>query len=145
MGESFVRVGDRTEGGRGVKDTTKRPTEYTNLGPWELRKTEAPTREPAETKPYVAVVLFGLHVGPLTTAAGLSLNLLPATGITFLQLSCLVRPHWERIGLCCDLMSHGWQVSNGQGDILFSEKTHGGGGKFVRVILGGEEFCKVNK
>jgi hypothetical protein len=36
LGKSCRRVGDRSEwiGGWGVKDTTRRPTEYTNLGQW---------------------------------------------------------------------------------------------------------------
>lgn len=42
--ESFGRVGDRIEGGGGVKG----PTKYTNLGPWELRKTDPPTKVPEE-------------------------------------------------------------------------------------------------
>ena len=38
---------DRTEQARGVKDTTRRPTESTNLGPWGLTDTEPPTKEHA--------------------------------------------------------------------------------------------------
>ena len=29
----YGRVGDRTEGARGVKENTRKPTESTNLGP----------------------------------------------------------------------------------------------------------------
>ena len=35
----------------GVKDTTSRPTEPTNLGPWGLTETEAPTKEHAWAGP----------------------------------------------------------------------------------------------
>ena len=37
--------GERNEGVRGVKDTTRKPTESTNLGPWGLRETETPIKE----------------------------------------------------------------------------------------------------
>ena len=41
------KSGDRTEQARGVKDTTRRPTESTNLGPWGLTETEPSTKEHA--------------------------------------------------------------------------------------------------
>jgi hypothetical protein len=49
--ESCGRVGGRSEQIRGVKDTTRRPTEPTNLGPWGLTETGPPTREHAEAGP----------------------------------------------------------------------------------------------
>jgi hypothetical protein len=41
--ESCGRVKDRNEGARNVKNTTRRPTKSTNLGPWELEETELST------------------------------------------------------------------------------------------------------
>ena len=38
-------------GTRGVKDTTRRPTEPTNLGPWGLTETEPSTGENAWSGP----------------------------------------------------------------------------------------------
>ena len=43
--ESCGREGKRIEGTREVKDTTGKPTESTNLDPWELPETEPPTKE----------------------------------------------------------------------------------------------------
>jgi hypothetical protein len=45
--ESCGREGERSEQVGGVKDTTRRPTESTNLGPWGLTDPETPTREQA--------------------------------------------------------------------------------------------------
>ena len=47
LGESYGRGGGRIKGDREVKDTTRKPTESTNLGPWGLTETEPPTRKPA--------------------------------------------------------------------------------------------------
>jgi hypothetical protein len=47
LGESFGRRGGRIVGAKGVKDTIRKPTETTNLGPWELLGTELTIREPA--------------------------------------------------------------------------------------------------
>lgn len=38
--ESCGRAEDRNEGARSVKDTKRRTTKSTNLGPWELTETE---------------------------------------------------------------------------------------------------------
>lgn len=43
--ESCGRVEGRVEGPRGDRDSTKRPTESTNLDLWGLPKTEPPTKE----------------------------------------------------------------------------------------------------
>jgi hypothetical protein len=43
--ESCEKGGNRIEISRGVKDTTKRPTESTNLSPWGLTGTEPPIKE----------------------------------------------------------------------------------------------------
>ena len=51
LGESCGRVRDRTEQARGVKDTMRRPTESTTLGPWELKETGPSAKEHAETGP----------------------------------------------------------------------------------------------
>jgi hypothetical protein len=42
-------VGHSIEKARGAKDTTKRPSESINLGPWGLTETEPPTKEHAGT------------------------------------------------------------------------------------------------
>jgi hypothetical protein len=49
VGESCRRVGGRIEGAGRIKDTTRRPTELINLGPWGLTETESPTKEHALT------------------------------------------------------------------------------------------------
>lgn len=41
----FWRRERRIEGAREVKDTTRKLTELTNLGPWGLMETGVPTRE----------------------------------------------------------------------------------------------------
>lgn len=48
---SCERVGDRSEQVRGVKNTTRRCTESTNLRPWGLTELGPPTREHAGTGP----------------------------------------------------------------------------------------------
>ena len=45
--ESCGRLGDTSEQVRGVKDTKRRPTDSTNLGPWGLTEARPPTRERA--------------------------------------------------------------------------------------------------
>ena len=87
---------DRTEQARGVKDTTRRPTESTNLGTWKLTETEPPTKEHA-----------GLGLGPLCICSRctayssfgspsnwsrvclwlcyLPLNIFPLAGLSFLD------------------------------------------------------------
>ena len=42
---------DGTEQAGGIKDTTKKPTESTNLGPWGLTEMELPAKEHAVTGP----------------------------------------------------------------------------------------------
>jgi hypothetical protein len=59
--ETCGRVRGRIEGTGVVKDTTKRLTEPTNLGPWGLMETEPSTKKHAWTGPrsprtYVAYV-----------------------------------------------------------------------------------------
>ena len=44
-------VGRKTMVAREVKDTTRKPTESTNLGPWWLTETEPPTKEHAQAGP----------------------------------------------------------------------------------------------
>ena len=58
-----------------VKDTTRRPTESTNLDPWGLTVAEIPTKEHSRAGPsssyiFIADVQLDLHVGPLTFGAG---------------------------------------------------------------------------
>jgi hypothetical protein len=45
------RMGDRTEQAGEIKDTTRRPTESTNMGPWGLTEPGPPTREHAGAGP----------------------------------------------------------------------------------------------
>jgi hypothetical protein len=68
--ELCERVGHRIELAR--EDTTGRPTESTNLGPWGLTDTEPPT------KYHAADVQLGAHVGPLTFEAGAVSDSVPA-------------------------------------------------------------------
>jgi hypothetical protein len=48
---SLRRVGNRIERAGGVKDTTRRPTESTKLGPWVLTEAESPSKEYAGARP----------------------------------------------------------------------------------------------
>ena len=48
---SYGRVGNRIEGVIGVKDTKRRLTKSTTLGPWEFAKTEQPTKDHAGDGP----------------------------------------------------------------------------------------------
>ena len=50
-GESCGRVRDRSWQAGGVKDTTRRPTESTNLKSWSLTEPGPPTREHARARP----------------------------------------------------------------------------------------------
>jgi hypothetical protein len=45
--ESLVRVGVRVEGAGAVKDTTRKPTKSTDLGPWGLTMNHLPVKEHA--------------------------------------------------------------------------------------------------
>jgi hypothetical protein len=51
LGESCVRVGKRTEQAEGVKNTARRHTDSTNLGPRGLPEAEPPTKELAGAGP----------------------------------------------------------------------------------------------
>ena len=66
-------MGKRTESVREVKDTTRRSTESTNLGPWGLPETE-PNKDhkwAVPRPPHICNrVQLDLHVGPLTIGAG---------------------------------------------------------------------------
>ena len=68
--ESYRSLGGRIVGVRGVKDTKRRPTDSTNLGPWGLTEARPPTREHTGAGPRP----LGLRVGPLTSGAELSLT-----------------------------------------------------------------------
>ena len=75
-GVLWKRSGRRIDGTRGVKDTTRRPTESTNLGTQGLTETEPPTKEHAgagaSPSPHVfgVDVQLGLHGCPLTIGVG---------------------------------------------------------------------------
>ena len=70
LGESCGRVERRIEGPKEDRDSTERPTESTNLGPWKLPKTESQTKEKTLAGPrspehiYVADEQIGVYVGP---------------------------------------------------------------------------------
>jgi hypothetical protein len=74
LGESNGRVRGRIEGARMVKSTTKRPTEPTYLGPWELTEVEPSPKEhyglDLGPLPYVADMQPGLHMGPTIIGTG---------------------------------------------------------------------------
>jgi hypothetical protein len=100
--ESCWRVGDRIEWVREVKNATRRPTESTNLCPWELTVTEPPTREHSGAGPsmtYVAEGQLGLHVDLLIIGEGAISVSVDCHWIPFSYLDCLVGPQWERMGL----------------------------------------------
>ena len=61
------KSGDRTEQARGVKDTTRRPTESTNLGPWGLTEPGPPTSRSWTYTPYTSAanLQLGVHVLPV--------------------------------------------------------------------------------
>jgi hypothetical protein len=48
LGGILLKRGERTIGAREFKDTTRKPTESTNLGSEGLTKTEPATRDPAQ-------------------------------------------------------------------------------------------------
>lgn len=59
----------------GVKDTTRRPAEWANLGSWGLTEPGLPTRRhpgagPRPPHTFGVDVQLGLHLGPLTSGAG---------------------------------------------------------------------------
>jgi hypothetical protein len=45
LSEPCRRVEDRIKGVRGVKDTTRRPTEFDDLDPWRFTENEPQTKE----------------------------------------------------------------------------------------------------
>ena len=97
--ESCRREVEQDEQARGVKDTTRRPTESTSLSLCELTETELPTKEHAGTRPspphapiFVADVQVGLHVGPLTIGEDAVSDSVPAIGFPLPYLNCLVEP-----------------------------------------------------
>ena len=73
VGDSYGRVGERTQGPKGDRNSTGRATESTNLDSWGLPETEPPIKEHTWAGPrppypspctYVADVQLGLRVGP---------------------------------------------------------------------------------
>lgn len=54
-------LGEMTEGARGVSDTTRKPTESTNLGPRGLTETEPPTKDHARTGPRSPAHIEQMH------------------------------------------------------------------------------------
>ena len=68
-------MGDRSKQVGGVKDTTIRLTESTNLRPWRLTEIRPPTKESCKGwtyTPYTFVedVQLSLHMGPLSIGSG---------------------------------------------------------------------------
>ena len=70
--ESYGRVGGRIEATGGVRNSTGRSPESTNLDPWGLPETDPPNREHAGVRRrlHVADVQLSLHSGLPTTGAG---------------------------------------------------------------------------
>jgi hypothetical protein len=93
--------------GEGVKDTMRRATESTNLGPWGLTEPGTPTRKlvGAGTRPhpypFVVNVQLGFHVGHRTNGA--EAVLVPCHWIPF-PLPGL--PGWALVGE--DVASPAW-------------------------------------
>jgi hypothetical protein len=91
--ESHERVGRKLRNSK----MAGRPTESTNLDPWELPETESPTKEQAGSGPrppayHVAYKQLGLHEGSPTTAARAvpeSTACLPMNPVPLVPLSCL--------------------------------------------------------
>jgi hypothetical protein len=50
-GQSYGRVGERIEGPRGERDSTRRPSESTNLNHCELSETEPQTKKSTQAGP----------------------------------------------------------------------------------------------
>jgi hypothetical protein len=76
-----VRIADRTEQGKEVKDSTRRPTETTNLGTWGITEPGTLlTRKHTEAGPRshtsIANVRFGVHAVPLTSGVNCILGIL---------------------------------------------------------------------
>ena len=74
FGESRGRVGGRTEGPEGDRNSIGRPTESTNMDPWGSQRLD---RQPKNIPrlalgscTYVPDVQLGLHECPQTTGAG---------------------------------------------------------------------------
>jgi hypothetical protein len=77
-------LGGRTESPVQDRNSTGRPADSTNMDPWELSKTEPPTKEhtvwtevPSPTPPYVADEQLSLHIDPQQQEQRLSLKLSP--------------------------------------------------------------------
>jgi hypothetical protein len=108
------------EGPEEDRDSTRRPTESTNLDLWGLPETETPTREQTWAGPTptpstsVTAVQRGLHVGPQQLKQGLSLSLLPSCGShspNWPALSGLSGRGW--VLSCSDLMCQGGVIWGG--------------------------------
>jgi hypothetical protein len=96
----YGRFRERIDSPEGDRNSTRRPTESTNLDPWGFWETEPPAKEHTQSRSsssppptHVADVQLNLHVSPLTTGAGLSIKLLPVCGICSFNQAAL-------LGLC---------------------------------------------
>jgi hypothetical protein len=92
------------ERARGVKDTTGRPTESTNLDPWgftdwttNLSRSMQGFNLASPLPTFVVDVQFGLHVSLLTTGVGVG----SGVGGAFLWLCCLPLDPYPLAGLPC--------------------------------------------
>jgi hypothetical protein len=59
--KSCRRVGDKIKQARGVKHTSRRPKESTNLGPCKLTESETPTKKHAGTGPRLISHICGRY------------------------------------------------------------------------------------
>jgi hypothetical protein len=82
--------------GLGSRDSTRRPTETTNLNPWGLPGTETSTKKQAQADLDLlqssSKSVFDLHVGPPTSRVGTvpeSIAYLPENPIPLTGLPCL--------------------------------------------------------
>jgi hypothetical protein len=79
LGDSYGGLGGRIEGPEGKENSTGRlTTESINLDPWGLSETDQQTKNihRLDQIPHMCG-RFGLHVGPPTAGARLSLEMLP--------------------------------------------------------------------
>jgi hypothetical protein len=137
----------RIERAEGVKDTTRRPTESTNLGPWRVTETEPPTQEHVWTRPrpptnmkQMCSLVFVWVLQTTGVGLSLTLTLLPAFGSLSSNWAALSNLS-ERDGLSpneIQCIRASWYLREAGSPFL---RRKGGGDERRRweVRLGGEE------
>ena len=99
LGQFCGNVRERIKAAGGVKDTTRRPTESTNLDPWELTENHQPkSTQGLDLGPLHtwSRCVFGLHVGPLRSGVEDVSDSVSCHWMPLPYLDCLVGPQWER-------------------------------------------------